>query len=348
MTTFSSLAELCNEVLLQETVRLAGSERLATAHLIAALAEIDARRLYLGEGCSSLFTYCTRVLHLSEHAAYGRIEAARLARRFPFILDLLLDGSLTLTSVTLLSPALTEENHREVLLAARHKSKRQIEEQVAALRPQAPAPPSIRKLPVLKRAASIPPPPSREVSPLALAAESTTLPQPPRPNVVKPLAPEQYKIQFTISGETHDKLRRVQDLLRHSIPNGDPATIFDKALTLLLTDIEKKKLAATAKPRGDRSPQRSSRHIPASVKRAVWKRDGGRCAFTGTQGRCEEQAFLEFHHVEPFAAGGRSTVENLELRCRAQRVRSGTVLRSYDGARTPAGICVRRTRSGPS
>ena len=54
---------------------------------LALLAEVDARRLYLGEGCSSLFTYCTQVLHLSEHAAYHRIEAARAARQYPVILD---------------------------------------------------------------------------------------------------------------------------------------------------------------------------------------------------------------------------------------------------------------------
>jgi hypothetical protein len=42
---------------------------------------------------------------------------------------------------------------------------------------------------------------------------------------VTPLAPERYKVQFTVSRATHEKLRRVQDLLRHSIPNGDPAAI---------------------------------------------------------------------------------------------------------------------------
>ena len=56
------------------------------------------------------------------------------------------------------------------------------------------------------------------------------------------------------SPETHDKLRRVQDLLRHSIPDGDPAAIFDRALTLLLSDLERAKLAATARPRTSRPP----------------------------------------------------------------------------------------------
>jgi hypothetical protein len=57
------------------------------------LGELDARRLYLGEGCASLFAYCTQTLRLSEHAAYHRIEAARAARLFPIILDLVADGT---------------------------------------------------------------------------------------------------------------------------------------------------------------------------------------------------------------------------------------------------------------
>jgi hypothetical protein len=125
------LAHLTDADLLLEVKRLASREREATALLVASLAELDARRLYLPEGCSSLFTYCTQVLHLSEHAAYGRIAAARAARRFPGILNLLTDGSLNLTSIGLLAPHLTSENHCALLERARHKSKRDIERQHA-------------------------------------------------------------------------------------------------------------------------------------------------------------------------------------------------------------------------
>ena len=107
-TTFSTVASLSDDALLAHVSTLAGRERQATADLIAALAELDARRLYLGAGCSSLFTYCTQVLHLSEHAAYGRIEAARLARRIPEVIGRMADGSLTLTAVCLLGPVLTD------------------------------------------------------------------------------------------------------------------------------------------------------------------------------------------------------------------------------------------------
>jgi hypothetical protein len=111
----SSLAHLSDEQLVAEVKRLAATERRATAALIRALMELDARRLYLGEGYSSLFVYCTQALHLAEGAAYNRIETARTARRFPMVLEGLEDGSLTLTSVRLLAPHLTVENHASVL-----------------------------------------------------------------------------------------------------------------------------------------------------------------------------------------------------------------------------------------
>src|SRR5687768_13758947 len=106
---FCSFVDLPDGELLAEVTRLVTRERQATAELVASLAELDARRLYLGQGCSSLFTYCTLVLHLSEHAAYNRIQVARAARRFPVILDRLADESVHLTAVRLLEPHLTAE-----------------------------------------------------------------------------------------------------------------------------------------------------------------------------------------------------------------------------------------------
>jgi 5-methylcytosine-specific restriction endonuclease McrA len=124
-------------------------------------------------------------------------------------------------------------------------------------------------------------------------------------------------VQFTVNRQTHDKLRRVQDLLRHAVPDGDPAEIFDRALTLLVEHLERTKLASVKRPRPSRPTVAESRHIPSAVKRAVWERDGRRCAFAGAEGRCAERGFLEFHHVVPYASGGPATEENIQLRCRA-------------------------------
>lgn len=91
----------------------------------------------------------------------------------------------------------------------------------------------------------------------------------------------------------------------------------DCAHPRMAEDLARTKLAATERPRAGHPSAPRSRHIPAAVRREVWKRDGGRCAFAGTNGRCSETGFLEFHHVVPYAAGGQAIVENLELRCRA-------------------------------
>ena len=146
MTTTFSFKDFSDRDLLAEVSRLAASEREAMARLVASLAEVDAR-LYLSEGCSSMFTYCTQVLHLSEHAAYNRIEAARAARRFPQIFERLADGSIHLTAVRLLAPILTLENHQALLKAVRHKSKRDIEHLLAQMNAAPDVAPSIRKLP---------------------------------------------------------------------------------------------------------------------------------------------------------------------------------------------------------
>lgn len=128
MTIISCVpSDLSDRDLLTHIARAVGAERHATAHLIALLAELDARQLYLAEGFSSLFTYCTQALHFAEHAAYNRIEAARAVRRYPIILELLASGAITLAAVRLLAPHLTAENHRDVLERVRHKSKREVE-----------------------------------------------------------------------------------------------------------------------------------------------------------------------------------------------------------------------------
>jgi 5-methylcytosine-specific restriction endonuclease McrA len=138
---------------------------------------------------------------------------------------------------------------------------------------------------------------------------------------MEPRAPERDKIQLTVSRETYQKLRRAQDLLRHSVPDGDPAVIVERALTLLVTQLERTKTGATERPRkGARASKTGSRHIPAAIKRHVWQRDGGRCAFDGPEGRCPTTGFLEYHHVVPFAAGGQTTNGNIELRCRAHNL----------------------------
>jgi hypothetical protein len=281
MTTNAlAFSELSDRDLIASVHQLAAAERSATARLIASLAELDSRRLYLAEGCSSLFTYCTHVLHLSEHAAYARIEAARAARKYPVLLERLEAGDITLTTVGLLAPHLTLDNHQHLLDVSRHKSKREIEHLVARLRSQPPLPSAIRKLPQ-----SVPPrsqtsaSPSPTASPLTASAADCAEPLVTKPETksaaVKPLDAERYKVQFTVSHDTFETLRRVQDLTRHTNPTGDVGIVFERALAMLLAQRERTKLAQVPQPRPARSATTRSRHIPAAVRRAVWLRDQG-------------------------------------------------------------------------
>jgi hypothetical protein len=344
--------------LLTATVRAAHVERDATACLVALLAEVDTRRLYLGEGYSSMFVFCTRRLQMSEHAAYARIEAARVARRTPGILDRLTDGRLSLTTIGLLAPHLNGDHDEELLEAATHLSKREVEHLIAALHPQPEIPASVRALPLSAASAAVtselaPPASAESLAPLMAPANRTAAVAAGQPvrvtashavTTVAPLAPRQYLLRVTIGEETQRKLERARDLLRHEVPDGDLAAIIDRALTLLVSKAERTKFAAaSARPRTrNRTPVPTrSRRIPAAIRRAVWARDQGRCCFVGHAGRCGETGFLEFHHVIAFAAGGPSTVENLELRCRPHN--------GYEAER--AGLTHRHgqaTRSGPS
>src|SRR5687768_5602807 len=116
--TLISLKQLSDDELVARVRGLAARERGAVADLVAHLAELDTRDVFLREGYSSLFVYCRDALGLSEHEAYDLIAVARAARQFPVILEILADGVVNLTTVRLLAPHLTSENFREVLESA--------------------------------------------------------------------------------------------------------------------------------------------------------------------------------------------------------------------------------------
>ena len=136
-----------------------------------------------------------------------------------------------------------------------------------------------------------------------------------------------------MSGETLEKLRLAQDMLGHAIPSGDESAVVDRALTALLAELARKKFAATSKPGHSRPRTPGARTPSAAVKRTVWVRDRGRCAFIGAGGRrCNERRFVEFHHVDPHALGGEASVDGIQLRCRRHNDYEG---RLYFGNRRP-------------
>jgi hypothetical protein len=301
------LDAMSDDVLLARVVEMAGRSRRVEAELVWHLAEVDRRRLYLREACPSMHVYATARLHLSDAEAYLRITAARLVRRFPLVLSMLADGKVHLSAIAKLAPHLTEDNAKGLLGRAAHRSKREIELLVAEIAPRPDVPSRMRRLPStpaarapVGAAASRPDGvsncavayavvPSDAATPtatptapvIASCGAPTMVTEKPAPTVaaaavVAPLAPSRYRVQFTAGAELHDKIERARGLLRHQVPDGDLAVIFDRAMTLLVEDLERDRFAATRAPRKavhEADPTPSSRRIPDPIKRAVWVRD---------------------------------------------------------------------------
>ena len=338
-----SLSQLANQELLDALDGLEATDRTNNAALLRHLAEVDARRLYVPAGCSTMFAYCVERRGYSEDVAFARIRVARAARRFPRILDALEEGRLHLTAVVRLAPYLRQWNADELLSAAEHKTKMQVLELIAERFPRADVPtrvhavaqaavvaPACHEVAALAATEVAPaiggdhgepmgplgpdpvaPSPSATVEPAFPVVEMTPLAR------TTPRSPDRYALQFTVSRETHDRLRRVQDLLASAVTCADIPDVFERALKLLEAALEKQRYSATESPRAPRGSS-DPRHVPAAVQREVWERDGGRCTYESDDGhRCTARRWLECDHIVPVARGGESTTANLRLRCKA-------------------------------
>jgi hypothetical protein len=141
------LENMSDDGVLDGVEMLARRSNAITAELLAYLIEVERRGLHLREACSSLFAFCVERLHMSEAAAGKRITAARAARRFPLVLEMLARGEIHLTTIHMLSSHLTDENHGELLSRARHRSKRDLDRLVAEIAPRPDVASHIRALP---------------------------------------------------------------------------------------------------------------------------------------------------------------------------------------------------------
>ena len=310
---------------------LLGAGARVEARIVAHLAEVEARRLHLLAGYSSLYDYCRKRLGLSDYEAFIRIAAARVARKYPLVFGMLERRELHLTAICEVREFLTADNHRELLEAVSGKTKLQVREVLAHRFPQADVPASLKKLPALE-----------------------------------PLSPGRYRLQLTLSTEQKEKLELARDLLSHANSSGDLAFVVERALDELISRLEKRRFGGV-QPRstGEHDPavpgsklcaheqtapavpapetpretparetparevsratpgaidrngrERRRQHIAHETRRALLARDGVRCAFVGRDGqRCDASAFLQFHHRHAWARGGADTADNLELLC---------------------------------
>jgi hypothetical protein len=312
-------------------------EHEAMADFIAALADFDQKRVWLELGHSSLFWYLHRELRLSKGAAFFRNTAARLVQRYPEIVEPLRDGRLCLTSLAHLAKVITPENKAEMLPRFFQRSKSEAKEIVAELLPDA-APPRravvtlVQPAPGLTLAPTRAPANDGDLPPTSgfpenlpganspatdgglLSQGESALPIDPKPTTVEPLTADLRRYHLTVSKRFLEKLSQARDALSHSKPGAAPEEILEAGLDLVLAQAAKRK-GIVAKPRTTPPPS-STDHVPAHVKRAVWKRDGGRCQVPlASGGVCGSTYRVQFGHIVARANGGLPTKENLRCEC---------------------------------
>jgi hypothetical protein len=291
---FRSMSQLSDHQLKADFFQLSQKGHRLDAELLLYLGELDQRRLYREEACSSAFGFCVTRMGYSEDVAYKRVGAARLMRQFPRIYDLLAEGKLHLTALMLLKPHLTVDNHQDWLLAACNKSKREVELLVASRCPVPAAQTTVRRLPSPKPA---PIPPSApvasaptmssptgseegalsqtigavEATPLSAVSATAAVASagsaaPPRSagsagkvsqaGQVAPLSSSTYRVTFTASAELKQKLDRARELLSHRIPPSDLPALIERALDQLLEREQTRRYGATQKRKPAESPRR--------------------------------------------------------------------------------------------
>jgi hypothetical protein len=332
---------LSSSELVKNLDRLLLAERPHSAEVLSYIAEIGARGLYRRAGYPTMFLYLVGRWHLSESAAHKRARSARAARDFPVLFEAVADGRLHMSGIAVLAKHLRPENVDELIVAATHKTKAEIEQLVAVRFPKPDMPFRLGALPVrsdpivgasapetlqvvantdaelflgtLGAAADVPLPVVSTPASVQAAVD--------RPKLA-PTAPERFALQLTISRATRDKLRRAQELLGFHVAPNDVATVLDLALDALTRELEKKKCARTERPRQTpAAPSENPRHIPAELKRQVRERDQDQCTFVSDSGRrCSERKSLEIHHIREVARGGQATLDNVCLRCRAHNL----------------------------
>ena len=328
--------DLTDPALLDRTRELVTDEKRLLHLVLDHIREIDDRKLYAARGYSSLFAFVVEELGYDEASAYRRIAAVRAIRDVPAVKQKLREGSLTLSTVALVqghlrteskAQARTPEQKSALFAEVEGKSKRETERHLASLTPASHA-----GRPELQRPVTA----TRTELRLTVNAE--------------------FMQRLERLRELHfhtDSFARMEDLLGFALAiaiqkkdhlqsgtkksvtpekvekgSGEPVIAPNDSLAKIATNgtlnagsgarrssAESRSAKSTCAASQSKS---SSRSIPTTVKRAVYKRDAGQCQYRDLVSKriCLSRTAIELDHVVPFALGGASSVENLRCLCR--------------------------------
>ncbi len=278
--------------------------------ILVDLAEVEARNAHVDASFTSMFDYCVNGLRMSHGEAARRLCAARVARRFPWVIDGIESGQIHLSALRVVATQ-KDAPHFEAMLREVHgKSKSQAFELCAKYQPKPDVPFSLVEKPK-----------SPTEAPCASAQASEQPPERPVERTrVAPLSEARFELRMTITLEQKSKLEELRGLMRHQNPSGDERFIFDAALDALLREVKKKRMGKVERPQEKRRPSQPG-HVAQADVREIWDRDGAQCAWIGPDGRrCTSTDGLQIDHIQAQGQGGTDESTNLRLLCQVHNL----------------------------
>jgi len=309
-----NLKNLSNQHLISDLKGLVVQERELLTQLLHYLREVQQRRLYLGVGYGSLYSFVREELGYSEAAAVRRIQAMRLIQELPEVETKISSGEISLSVASRLQGFIQKEEKHHKETVSKNKPRPDQKPAKALSRGD--------KLQLIHQMAGAS---SRECErTLAALSPEAALPKDKTRFITK----ENIQVSFTAGKEVLNKIERLKTLTFHQNPQGKLEKLFEKALDMALEKLDPEKREARRVKRSKATaptsecPSPITRNIPQKIRDSVWLRDQGRCQFQDkkTGKTCRSQYMLELDHAFPFSLGGDHSLENLRLHCQAHNL----------------------------
>ena len=264
--------------------------RREEAELVDVLIQVERYGVFIQRQHASLFAYATTELGLSENVAYALIAVARKAREVPALGARLRDGAVTLSNARRVASVLTVQNQAEWVEKACALSSRQLEREIARVRPEIRTPEraSYAGADRVRLEVGL-----SEEQMLKLRHAQDLLCQSRRRTV---------SLEETIGVLTSEFIKRVDPVERARRQTNRKGSV----------------LVQPSEQVGELVTRRVRSPIPAAELHAVNLRDQRRCTHILPNGsRCHQSRWVEIHHIQLVSEGGPNTVENLITLCSA-------------------------------
>jgi hypothetical protein len=274
----------------ERAIYLAKQYRALETELIEVLQQVDRLKIYKRVGKNSLFVYATEALGLDKAVAYALITVARKSKDVPELKAALQKNRITLSAASRIVSSLTSDNANELIKFAEKHTRDELDQELAKRNPKS----AVR-------------------------------------DRMKPVAEELVEVKMTMTRRAFEKMKRVESLEAQKqkstkwgdiseasydayLEKNDPVLKAERStkrkLKLLPARVEAKVESKIEYPSTKRAP------LTAEQKHAVFERDQGCCTHVGLDGkRCNQDRWIEVHHIHPVSRGGTNELSNLTTLC---------------------------------